>query len=314
MFKKVLICSDLSDASDLLIACVGDLNSIGVKEAIILHVADETIPIGFDETLIGNTRSIIKENYPALPELISKLEKQKAILEQGGINATIEIVHGIPAQAINELAEINNVSAIILGSHGKGIMKKATLGSVSTEVLHTAKKPVFLVKAKLENSNEVILSCQQLFNHILYLTDFSSTALKALDYLEKIVQGSKVPVTVMHIRNSFNSDEYLHITSELDAKLIEKIKNQNLEEIKSDLASIKRRLEAAGSSRVEVDYPKGRPIDVVIDTIKNNKNISMIVMGSQGKGFVTELFLGSLSLQVTRYCPLPILLIPATSN
>jgi nucleotide-binding universal stress UspA family protein len=37
----------------------------------------------------------------------------------------------------------------------------------------------------------------------------------------------------------------------------------------------------------------------------------VIVMGSQGRGFISEVFLGSVSHQVVRQAPVPVLLIPA---
>jgi nucleotide-binding universal stress UspA family protein len=36
-----------------------------------------------------------------------------------------------------------------------------------------------------------------------------------------------------------------------------------------------------------------------------------VVMGSQGRGFLAEVFLGSVSHQVVRRSPVPVLLVPA---
>jgi len=310
MFKKLLICSDQSDASNLLFTCAGDLKSIGAEEAILVHVFDN-VPLGFNEIFTGDTQAIFEKDYPAIKEVLNKLEKQKVLLEEAGLKTTIEAVNGIPARAIIELADKHKVSAIITGSHGKGIMKRATLGSVSTEVLTRARVPVFLIKAKLNKSDEVVLSRQKLLNHILYLTDFSTTADKALNHVEQIVQYSKIPVTIVHIQDTAQLYRDLSKVPGFDPKMLAEVEAQNYRKVRTDLQEIKKRLELAGSSRVNFDYPNGRPIDVVMDIIKKNEDLSLVVMGSQGKGFVKELFMGSLSLQVTRYSPIPVLIIPA---
>lgn len=310
MFKKVLICTDLSDASSVLLTCAMDLKSIGVEEAILNHVVYDAIPGGMDEAFLNETKPIHKD-HGAVKKLLPLLEKQKAVLEEAGIKVNIEMVHGIPARAINDVAEEHEVSAIVMGSHGKGIFKRATIGSVSAEVIHLARKPVLLVRSKLGKANEVVLACKRLFNHILYLTDFSETAQKSLDYLEEIVKQSKCKVSILHIQDFVKIDNYLHNVPELDPKLFIEVEAQNLKKIQSDLEAIKERLTAAGSTMVNYEYPKGRPIDVVMDRIKENNDLSLVVMGSQGKGFAKELFLGSLSLQVSRYSPIPVLLIPA---
>ncbi|KUO49874.1 MAG: hypothetical protein APF76_01125 [Desulfitibacter sp. BRH_c19] len=299
MFKKVLVCTDLSETSNVLISCAGDLKSIGVQEVILAHI-DYKIPISPDEEVV------ISPDNPLLKE-------QQSILQEAGLNTTIESVHGIPAHTINLIAEKHNVSAIVIGSHGKGILKRTTIGSVSGEVLNLAKKPVLLVRVKQDKTQNIVLECKQMSGHILYLTDFSSTAEKALNYVEKLVQETKCPVSILHVQNYEKLDMALLSFPQVELSLIEKIEKQKTKEIQTELQAIKNRLEKAGSTSVDFDFPEGRAIDVVIDTIKNKPALSLVVMGSQGKGFVSELFMGSLSLQVTRYSPIPVMLIPAST-
>ncbi|MBM4287082.1 MAG: universal stress protein [Deltaproteobacteria bacterium] len=54
----------------------------------------------------------------------------------------------------------------------------------------------------------------------------------------------------------------------------------------------------------------GRPIPAIL-TALNTLDISLIVMGTQGKGFIKELFLGSVAQTISRLAPCPVLLIPA---
>ncbi|MCL6443965.1 MAG: universal stress protein [Alicyclobacillus sp.] len=47
---------------------------------------------------------------------------------------------------ICDLASRENVDLIIVGSHGKGSVKRALLGSVSQAVVHHAGRPVLVVR------------------------------------------------------------------------------------------------------------------------------------------------------------------------
>ena len=286
MIKKILISSDLSDASSALLTCAEDWKSIGVEKAVLTHVIYSPHPGGMNPTFVTETKSMSK-NLDAVKKVMPILEKQKAVLEEAGIEVDIEVTYGFPARAINDLAEKHEVSAIVTGSHGKGILKRATIGSVSSELIHLTRKPVFLVRSKLNKACEGVMPCSNLFNHILYLTDFSEVAQNALNYLEEIVQHSGSKVDILHI----------HDTVKVPEKVL------------PELEAIKDRLAAAGSAMVDFECKKGKPDAVIIDHINEKKEFTLVVMGTQGKSFTEELRFGSLSLHLSRYSPIPVLLV-----
>ena len=311
MFKKVLISSDLSDASNALLACSVSLKNIGVEEAVLGHILQyDTIPGRMNETFEKET-VIMDKDHELLKDLMPLLEKQQAILEEAGIKATIEVAHGIPARAINDLAEKHEVSAIVTGSHGKGILKRVAMGSVSSQLLGLTRKPVFLFRVNIGKNFEAVMSCKRLFNHILYLTDFSEIAQKSLDYLEQIVKHSKSSVTILHIHDFIEAKAYIYKAPDVNPRYFEKVEADIPEEVQSDLEAIKKRLLAAGSPTVNIEYKKGVPKYTALEYIEEQDELTLVVMGSQGKGFVKELFIGSLSLEISRNSPIPVLLIPA---
>ena len=53
---------------------------------------------------------------------------------------------GDPARTICQIAEEQDAQMIVIGSHGKGALDRAILGSVSYHVLHRATMPVLVVK------------------------------------------------------------------------------------------------------------------------------------------------------------------------
>jgi nucleotide-binding universal stress UspA family protein len=60
---------------------------------------------------------------------------------------------------------------------------------------------------------------------------------------------------------------------------------------------------------VDARLAAGHPISVILDLLRT-QDVSLIVLGTQGKGFIAEIFLGSVAHNVTRVAPCPVLLIP----
>jgi nucleotide-binding universal stress UspA family protein len=54
----------------------------------------------------------------------------------------------------------------------------------------------------------------------------------------------------------------------------------------------------------------GSPTGEILKTI-DQKDISLVVMGSQGRGFLEQVFLGSVSHNIARHANVSVLLIPA---
>lgn len=282
MFRKMLICTDLSPASNALIQCVEELKGVGMEEVVLTHVIYVANTPGLEEMLAEEAR-------PAI-------ERQKKILEDQGIRVLIEMPFGLPAHTLNEIAEKHDVSAILIGSHGKGILHAATLGSVSAKLLHQTRRPVLLARIAILEGEKCHLACGKLFSNILFPTDFSEITERALNCLGKIATETKCPVTILHVLEEKPADE-------ATAKRRE-------EDCHSLLDAKKHRLEAFGGAEVGIELAAGEPAKEIIARAKEG-SFSLIVMGNQGKGFMKELFLGSISSVVARHAGVPVLLIPA---
>ena len=58
---------------------------------------------------------------------------------------SIMVVFGDPAAEILQKVDELNCDVVIMGTHGKGLIRHAFLGSVSERVLHRIRKPVFII-------------------------------------------------------------------------------------------------------------------------------------------------------------------------
>jgi nucleotide-binding universal stress UspA family protein len=59
---------------------------------------------------------------------------------------------GYPMEEILKVASEEKCDLIILGSHGKGVLRQTLLGSISNVVLHRTRKPVFIIPLPLEKT------------------------------------------------------------------------------------------------------------------------------------------------------------------
>jgi nucleotide-binding universal stress UspA family protein len=60
---------------------------------------------------------------------------------------------GHPAEEILKAADEESCDAIILGTHGKGFLRQAFLGSVAGSVLERSRKPVFIIPLPSDKTN-----------------------------------------------------------------------------------------------------------------------------------------------------------------
>lgn len=60
---------------------------------------------------------------------------------------------GYPTEEILNVADEEGCDLIILGTHGKGFLKRTFLGSVSNAVLHRTQKPVLLIPLPSEKTS-----------------------------------------------------------------------------------------------------------------------------------------------------------------
>lgn len=290
MFKTIVLATDLSSASNALVDCVIGFKMLGVKKVFL------TYAMGIRH--LDDMKYIIAEKVE--PFL---LEQKKKLTDQG-LDAVIELAPGIPAEEIRRVAEEKDASLIVIGSHGESMAEHVLFkfGGTASEVLHSFTRPLLLVRTRIVKKGlETCLeaSCSDYLKNILYVTDFSDTAQRAFDYVEKIVEDGCKQVSIMHVQDKTKIDKHLsHKLEEfnkIDAERIEMLRD---------------RLEKKGATSVQMKIPYGIPTSEILNEVATG-NYSLIVMGSQGRGFIPDLFLGSVSHNISRLAGVSVLLIPA---
>jgi nucleotide-binding universal stress UspA family protein len=149
MFEKILYPTDFSDVSKKALAFIMGMGDAGAKEVVVLRVIDQK-----RTEYIHGTSWAGKDEIKFFDSVPKKLEQEaneelkpiKSKLRAAGFAVKLRVEKGVPKLKILEVEQQEDVSVIVLGSHGRSNIAEMLLGSVSEHVIRHCKKPVIVIK------------------------------------------------------------------------------------------------------------------------------------------------------------------------
>ncbi len=281
LFDKVLLATDYSPAAEQLFQCLPELKSFGLKEVILVHVAD-TSSAG------GNAPEFQKHNAKIL-------ETYKKDLEALGLKVRIKVPIGFIAEEINRIADEEQASLILVGSHGKGIIRSRLMGSSTTNILRKSTTPVLVEKCTRVAEDKCEASCKLKFVKILIPTDFSVHAETMIEKIKELKDLQEV-VLLSVVESGETTQAVEKKAADLESKL--QILQREFEEL---------------SFTVTTKVRKGTASNNILD-VAEKENATLIAMAKKGAGSVAELLMGSTADRVVRKSQIPVLIFPAESS
>lgn len=289
MFPRFIVATDTSPASSAVVGCLGGLKEFGAKECLLIQC------FGVGDAA---TAAYVHE----IRRFEGMLNEQQAILEEQGFTVTVRTVLGAAKQEINRIAVDEDYSLIVIGSQGGSIIEERILGGVAYGVISRSRRPVLMVPIrKVPGEKDTCKPvCRCFFTeHVLYATDFSKTADSAFTYVERMVASGVQKVTLAHVQDMTKLEK--HPESRIEE--FDRLDLDRLENLKQSLLK-------QGAPEAAIELRHGVPARE-IRQIAEDGDVQLVVMGTQGRGFFGEIFLGSVSNQVARASVAPVLLIPA---
>ncbi len=141
-----------------------------------------------------------------------------------------------------------------------------------------------------------------MFKTILFPTDFSDVAQKAMKYITQLRGAGAQEVIVLHVID----DKELAVLSRAPDQYDNIIEALN-REVASEMTAIETALNSEGF-RVKLEVRTGNPFKVIMDTATKEK-ASVIVLGSHGRSNIAEMLMGSVSENVVRHATTPLLVV-----
>jgi nucleotide-binding universal stress UspA family protein len=291
MMKKAILATDLSRASDLLLDCHMQYKALGVEEIILFHVP--TISFNYMEY----------SGYSMRVHIEARMINMTNKLKESGFKASFVFREGLPSQEIIDFANEHPGSLIIIGSKGQGFFKRNLIGSTTLRVIQQSRNPVLMVRVKNLGENpagEVMcgLENKDITRKGLFLTDFSENAILAMKYAGEHLVNRLQNITIMHVQDRV-------IMKHHDPKTIEKFNEIDSRRMQELTIELRRKTPAS----VRCVLVGGAVVPEIMREVKQ-QDISLIVAGTHGKGYFTDMVLGSTVFAIIQLVETNCLLIP----
>jgi nucleotide-binding universal stress UspA family protein len=187
-FKRVLIATDFSDVSQA--ARVWGL-AIARRCGSEVYFAHANSPEGRRVP----TDTLHKETDHSRIEAESQMKMLADRVRAEGIATHTIVKQGAASAVIPRIIQEAGIDLLVVGTHGRGGLKKLVLGSVAEELLRLVSCPVLTVGPIVAPS----ASARANFDRILFATDFGPGATKALPYALFLAKEYTAHLVLLHM-------------------------------------------------------------------------------------------------------------------
>ncbi len=279
IINTVLVPTDFTIETEDLLGCIGELQHVGLKKVVLLHVVDILKAHGLTPMFERNARE--------------KIEEYADFVREMELEAETVVVVGDVKRTIAEIAEKKDVDLIVMGATTPGIIRGKLLGRTTEYIVRKSKKMVLVEKydALKEGKEAYAKECTATFSRVLVPMDFSKEALRAVEQLSGF-SGITREALLIHIIDDIE-----------DLDLLD-------EQIERALEELKKIGEHLTGIDVRYRVVEGVPSEE-IRRLAEIEEVTLIILTARGKGIMRELLLGSTAENVLMKTTKPVLLIPA---
>ncbi len=276
--KRILVPHDFGETSTAAMNYATALAKKFGASLDVLHVSETArtdINTEFPEGLEGSV----------VDEVRARLLKFATPRETPELGVDLHVRAGTPHHEITRHARERDSDLIVMGTHGRGSVTHAVMGSVAETVVRTAPCPVLTVHRP---QRDVVVS------HILVATDFEAASDSALAYGRALAGCFGARLHLLHVMENYFLQPVVADPRGLEARA-----RQQLDERLTD----DDRLTLRATAALEVsDSPAA-----AIAEYAGAANIDLIVMGTHGRRLMDRLLMGSVAERVVRTAPCPVL-------
>jgi nucleotide-binding universal stress UspA family protein len=284
---KILLATDGSTEAELAARTAADLSQKTDSELHVIHVLD-VAKVGLSMAVLYSEATDpegVKLPDPLLEEQLEQRAKQggREVLDEevqrvrsaGGRVAQSHLMMGEVDREIVHLAEDLGAGLIVVGSRGRGGIRRALMGGVSDSVVRHAHCPVMVVRG------EPVLFP----TNLLVATDRSREARPAATTAADLAKSTNSELHVVHVGYEPGTDE---AQEELDKELV--------------------MIGETGATGVRAHLEFGWPAGKIVE-LAEEIGAGVIVMGSRGLGGIRRALLGSIADAVVRHAHCPVLVV-----
>lgn len=289
--QKILVCSELGRASEKALRRAAMLCTATGASAEVLHVIahpiEDTIgSFGLDNQLwheglrLAAMAALEKQVQRYWPQT---LERPRLVLREGPIS-----------QSICNFAEENNFDLVICGARSSSPWKKYFVGTTATRIVRTLTIPVLVVRRAADAA----------YIRVLLPVDFSAYSVRALEQTATLMPSARI--TLMHAYEA--PFEGKMAFSGVDDRAIAHYVRKTREEAGRHLRSLAQASELK-QSRFSFLLQHGHAYREIAQA-QHLGEFDCVSIGKHGRGFITQLLIGSTTEHVLLESSTDVLVIP----
>ena len=189
----------------------------------------------------------------------------------------------VAADSILSFAQQRKMDLIVMGTHVRRGFDRLVLGSVTDRVMRTAPCPVLAV-SKLPLDSSATGEQQRRVHHlsrILFCTDFSEAAERALNYAISATEEYDAELTLLHVLEEVTSSAKTEEAIATATQQLDKLIPQ----------------EGRKTFKIKTAVRIGKPYIQIIQFVAEGQ-IDMVTMGVSGRGALDRAVFGSTTYRV----------------
>jgi nucleotide-binding universal stress UspA family protein len=188
-FERILIATDFSESSQRAFTCA---TAIARRYGSALSVVHAVPPEPRDRIPLEQLPREL--NGP----LLEAEDQMKHLDEEAGIddlNRHVLVEQGPVWDVLAAAIQRERVDLLVLGTHGRGGLRKLALGSVAEEILRLAPCPVLTIGPHVSLAASGAVE----FKRILFATDFGPASAKAFPYALSLAEDYQAKLVLVHM-------------------------------------------------------------------------------------------------------------------
>lgn len=279
-YSNLLVASDLSERSDLALRRAFSLATRDGARLHILHVVDDQLPAPVAREISAFATQMLREKVQAMcPEI-------------GGKQVKIDVRFGVAWKTIVAAAHDSGVELIVLGSHRSRGLAELFGGTTLERVVKAARVSVLMVQSEASAAYEKVLAG----------VDFSPASQAAVIAATRLAPDAAITLAYTYLVPFIDRAEPDDPDIRLERKRIERELDPQMTAFKKSLPD--------NVHDPRVVFLEGRPA-AELGTLAERKGVDLIAVGSHGRSWLGDKFLGSTAKELLFDAPSDVLIAKA---
>lgn len=233
--------------------------------------------------------------------LTEYIERRAERIQSLGIKTRSACIEGEPAASIIDFAVKNDVSLIIISSHGRTGIGHWPLGSIASKVVQRSHIPVFLIRS----GHPANAAADKKLQKILVSLDGSRFAEAIVPYIESLAEAMSSEVVLARVIEPVRLP---HLAAYRERERYEQEYMAKLEREAGRYLNKKKGTLRAKGVKVSSALRQGKPAETIMQYAED-KSVNLIALTTHGFSGITKWAYGSVASRIIEGSSKPLLLV-----